>query len=115
MQTNPPRMASPIKRTTADMPCYHRTEFKTKKVVLVSIPGAFTPTCSGSHIPSYTEHIDKLKAKGVDLVIVVAFNDAFVMSGWAKANGVTDDSIVSALPTLSTRPPYKTGPCYELD
>ncbi|KAH7158075.1 Redoxin [Dactylonectria estremocensis] len=69
-------------------------EFKDKKVVLVSIPGAFTPTCSGSHIPSYTEHIDKIKAKGVDLVIVVAFNDPFVMSGWAKANGVTDDSIL---------------------
>ncbi|EEU46923.1 Thioredoxin domain-containing protein [Fusarium sp. LHS14.1] len=69
-------------------------EFKDKKVVLVSIPGAFTPTCSGSHIPSYTEHIDKIKAKGVDQVIVVAFNDAFVMNGWAKANGVTDDSIL---------------------
>ncbi|KAK7426787.1 peroxiredoxin type-2 [Neonectria magnoliae] len=69
-------------------------EFKDKKVVLVSIPGAFTPTCSGSHIPSYTENIDKIKAKGVDLVIVVAFNDPFVMSGWAKANGVTDDSIL---------------------
>lgn len=73
-------------------------EFKDKKVVLVSIPGAFTPTCSGSHIPSYTEHIDKIKAKGVDQVIVVAFNDAFVMNGWAKANGVTDDSIVCSIP-----------------
>jgi alkyl hydroperoxide reductase 1 len=74
------------------------TEFKNKKVVLVSIPGAFTPTCSGSHIPSYTENIDAIKAKGVDQVIVVAFNDPFVMSGWAKANGVTDDKIVSSHP-----------------
>ncbi|CAM1502010.1 Fc.00g039940.m01.CDS01 [Cosmosporella sp. VM-42] len=69
-------------------------EFKDKKVVLVSIPGAFTPTCSGSHIPSYTANIDKIKAKGVDVVIVVAFNDPYVMSGWGKANGVKDDSIL---------------------
>ncbi|KAF9773664.1 hypothetical protein IL306_008489 [Fusarium sp. DS 682] len=69
-------------------------EFKNKKVVLVSIPGAFTPTCSGSHIPSYLEHIDKIKAKGVDQVIVIAVNDPFVMSGWAKANGVNDDKIL---------------------
>ncbi|KAF5547245.1 peroxiredoxin type-2 [Fusarium napiforme] len=69
-------------------------EFKNKKVVLVSIPGAFTPTCSGSHIPSYLEHVDKIKAKGVDQVIVIAVNDPFVMSGWAKANGITDDKIL---------------------
>jgi alkyl hydroperoxide reductase 1 len=41
------------------------------------------------------EHVDKIKAKGVDQVIVIAVNDPFVMSGWAKANGVTDDKIVS--------------------
>ncbi|RBR16438.1 uncharacterized protein FIESC28_06986 [Fusarium coffeatum] len=45
-------------------------EFKNKKVVLVSVPGAFTPTCSGSHVPSYVENIDKIKAKGVDQVIL---------------------------------------------
>ncbi|KAI5464141.1 Redoxin [Mariannaea sp. PMI_226] len=74
---------------------YHASEeFKTKKIVLVSIPGAFTPTCSGSHIPSYTENIEALKAKGVDHVIVIAFNDPFVMSGWGKANGVQDDKIL---------------------
>ncbi|KAG5664504.1 hypothetical protein KAF25_008238 [Fusarium avenaceum] len=69
-------------------------EFKNKKVVLVSVPGAFTPTCSASHVPSYLENIDKLKAKGVDNVIVIAYNDPFVMSGWAKANGIHDDSIL---------------------
>ncbi|RGP60546.1 oxidoreductase [Fusarium longipes] len=69
-------------------------EFKNKKVVLVSVPGAFTPTCSGSHVPSYVENIDKIKAKGVDQVIVIAVNDAFVMHGWAKANGITDDRIL---------------------
>lgn len=76
-------------------------EFESKKIVLVSIPGAFTPTCSGSHIPSYTANVDALKAKGVDHVIVVAFNDPYVMSGWGKANGVKDDFIVSFHPVFT--------------
>jgi len=71
-------------------------EFKNKKVVLVSVPGAFTPTCQVSHIPSYINNKEKLKAQGVDQVVVVAFNDAWVMSAWGKANGVKDDFIVFA-------------------
>lgn len=71
------------------------TEFKNKKVVLVAVPGAFTPTCQVAHIPSYTSNIDKLKAKGVDQIVVIASNDAFVMSAWGKANNVKDDFIVS--------------------
>lgn len=71
------------------------TEFKDKKVVIVSIPGAFTPTCSASHLPGYIEHKDELKAKGVDQVIFLAYNDPFVMSGWGKANNIKDDFIVS--------------------
>lgn len=71
-------------------------EFKNKKVVLVSVPGAFTPTCQVSHIPSYINNKEKLKAQGVDQVVVVAFNDAWVMSAWGKANGVKDDFIVSS-------------------
>lgn len=69
-------------------------EFKNKKVVLVAVPGAFTPTCQVAHIPSYTSNIDKLKSKGVDQVVVIASNDAFVMSAWGKANNVKDDFIV---------------------
>ncbi|KAK1480995.1 redoxin [Colletotrichum cuscutae] len=72
------------------------TEFKDKKVVIVSIPGAFTPTCSASHLPGYIEHKDELKAKGVDQVIFLAYNDPFVMSGWGKANNIKDDFIVFA-------------------
>lgn len=71
-------------------------EFKNKKVVLVAVPGAFTPTCQVAHIPSYTDNIDKLKAKGVDQVVVIASNDAFVMSAWGKANNVKDDFIIFA-------------------
>ncbi|KAI1436922.1 Redoxin [Xylaria sp. CBS 124048] len=69
-------------------------EFKNKKVVLVSVPGAFTPTCQVTHITGYLAKLAELKAKGVDQVICIAYNDAYVMSAWAKANGVKDDSIL---------------------
>ncbi|EMC94577.1 hypothetical protein BAUCODRAFT_149714 [Baudoinia panamericana UAMH 10762] len=69
-------------------------EFKGKKVVLVSVPGAFTPGCQAYHIPPYLENFDKLTSKGVDLVVVIAFNDGWVMSAWAKVNGVKPDSKV---------------------
>ena len=71
-------------------------EFKEKKVALVSVPGAFTPTCHVSHLPSYLANIDKLKAKGIDQVVFLAYNDPFVMSAWGKANNVKDDFIVFA-------------------
>jgi alkyl hydroperoxide reductase 1 len=63
--------------------------------VLVAVPGAFTPTCQEQHIVSYLSHLAELKAKGVDKVIFIASNDAFVMSAWGKANGIKDESIVS--------------------
>ncbi|PKS09426.1 hypothetical protein jhhlp_004041 [Lomentospora prolificans] len=69
-------------------------ELANKKAVIVAVPGAFTPTCSSAHLPSYIANVDKLKAKGVDQVIFLAHNDAFVMSGWGKVNGITDDFII---------------------
>lgn len=60
------------------------------------MPGAFTPTCQVSHVPSYLDNIDQLKAKGVDQVIFIASNDTYVMSAWGKANGVKDDFVVRA-------------------
>lgn len=69
-------------------------EFKDKKVVLVAVPGAFTPTCQVSHVTSYIKNLDKLKAAGVDQVIFIASNDAWVMAAWGKANGIKDDSIL---------------------
>ena len=61
--------------------------FAGKKVVLFAVPGAFTPGCTVTHLPGYVVQADKIKAKGVDSIVCVAVNDAFVMDAWAKATG----------------------------
>ena len=61
--------------------------FKGKKVVLFAVPGAFTPTCHRNHLPGFLQHLDAIKAKGVDNVAVTAVNDVFVMTEWKKASG----------------------------
>ena len=61
--------------------------FKGKKVVVFSLPGAFTPTCSTSHLPRYEELYDQFKAQGVDAVVCLSVNDAFVMYQWGKQQG----------------------------
>lgn len=63
------------------------------KVVLIGVPGAFTPTCSLKHLPGFLEKADELKSKGVDTIACVAVNDAFVMDAWSKSVG-TDDKIM---------------------
>ncbi|MDJ0902180.1 MAG: peroxiredoxin [Xenococcus sp. MO_188.B8] len=61
--------------------------FGGKKIVLFALPGAFTPTCSSTHLPKYEELYDEIKAAGVDEVICLSVNDAFVMFQWGKAQG----------------------------
>jgi thioredoxin-dependent peroxiredoxin len=63
--------------------------FKGKKVVLFSLPGAFTPTCSTSHLPRYEELYDDFRALGVDSVVCLSVNDAFVMYQWGKSQGAS--------------------------
>ena len=57
---------------------------KGKKVVIFGLPGAFTPTCSAKHVPSYLEHYAELKKKGVDTIACLSVNDAFVMGAWGR-------------------------------
>lgn len=60
---------------------------KGRKVVIVAVPGAFTPTCHSAHLPGFIAVMDGLKAKGVEEVIFVSVNDAFVMKAWGEATG----------------------------
>jgi peroxiredoxin len=69
--------------------------FKGKKVVLFSVPGAFTPTCSAKHLPGYVEKFAEFKNRGVD-VACLAVNDAFVMNAWAKDQKVPDGLLMLA-------------------
>jgi peroxiredoxin len=62
--------------------------FANKKVVLFSVPGAFTPTCDAKHLPGFVERAGDLKGKGIDTVACLSVNDAFVMKAWGKAQGV---------------------------
>ncbi len=59
--------------------------FKGKRVVLFSLPGAFTPTCSTSHLPRYEELYDAFRAQGIDQIVCLSVNDAFVMYQWGKS------------------------------
>ena len=68
--------------------------FGGKKVVLFAVPGAFTPTCSDAHLPSFQLRADEIKAKGVDTIACVAVNDVFVMDSWGKAREVGDSILL---------------------
>ena len=73
----------PSARSTQDL-------FAGKKVVLFAVPGAFTPLCSEQHLPGYVTHADALREKGVDSIVCVAVNDAFVMDAWGQDRDVGD-------------------------
>lgn len=67
-----------------------------KRVVVFAVPGAFTPTCSMKHLPGFVEQEKALRAKGIDEIVCLAVNDAFVMDAWGKAFGVGDKILLLA-------------------
>src|SRR5215510_178244 len=87
-----------FKTMTADGPKDLTTDelFKGKKVVLFSVPGAFTPTCDAKHLPGFLENAAQIKAKGVDTIACMAVNDVFVMNAWGKASNVGDKILMLA-------------------
>ncbi len=68
--------------------------FGNKKVVIFSLPGAFTPTCSGQQLPTYDEMYSQFKDKGIDDVYCVSVNDAFVMNAWARDLGIKNVKMI---------------------
>ena len=69
--------------------------FADKKVALFAVPGAFTPTCSARHLPSYVEKAQELKSQGVDEIACISVNDPFVMAAWGKADGSEDITMLA--------------------
>lgn len=87
-----------LMKASADGPKEISTDeiFKGKKVVMFAVPGAFTPTCSAKHLPGFVENIDAISAKGVDKVVCLAVNDAFVLAAWAKDQGADERILMLA-------------------
>ena len=90
--------AGTLKRMTKEGPKDLSTDelFKGKRVVLFSVPGAFTPTCDAKHLPGFVQLADQIRAKGVDTIACMAVNDVFVMNAWGKAAGVGDRILMLA-------------------
>ena len=70
--------------------------FKGKRVALLAVPGAFTPTCSAKHLPGFKEKAAELRGKGIDAIACVSVNDVFVMKAWGADQGVGEDIIMLA-------------------
>lgn len=70
--------------------------FAGKKVVMFSLPGAFTSTCSSKHLPSYVNEYEQLKAKGIDLIACLSVNDGAVMKAWGEAHGALGKIVMLA-------------------
>ena len=87
-----------LKTMTKDGPRDVSTDelFRGKKVVVFSVPGAFTPTCDAKHLPGFVQLADQLRSRGVDTIACMAVNDVFVMNAWGKSAGVADKVLMLA-------------------
>ncbi len=90
--------AAKVRHMTKEGPKEITTDelFKGKTVVVFGLPGAFTRTCSGQHLPGYVQNAEALKAKGVSTIACVSVNDAFVMDAWGKSQNVADKVMMLA-------------------
>jgi glutaredoxin/glutathione-dependent peroxiredoxin len=91
-----PEAAFSLAKLDARTPTTTAEVFAGKMVALFAVPGAFTPTCSAKHLPSFRDKAAALHAKGVDLIACTSVNDGFVLSAWAKDQGLNDDVIMLA-------------------
>jgi len=74
---------------------------KNKKVIIFGLPGAYTSVCSVKHLPGYVKNYEKIREKGIDLVICISVNDPFVMNAWGKENNVGDKILMVGDPFLN--------------
>ena len=81
--------SGPGKLTTGEL-------FAGRKVILFSVPGAFTPTCSRKHLPGFVDHAEAIRARGVDTIACMAVNDVYVMDAWGRDQGVGDRVLMLA-------------------
>ena len=84
-----------IATTDGPKPTTSGQYFAGKRVALFAVPGAFTPTCSARHLPSYVDKASELKGKGVDEIACISVNDPFVMSAWGERDGSGDNTMLA--------------------
>ena len=97
IQVGDPLPDVPLTVATADgpKPTTSGEFFKGKRVALFAVPGAFTPTCSARHLPSYVDKAAELKAKGIDEIACISVNDPFVMAAWGQRDGSEDITMLA--------------------
>ena len=90
-----PDLALTIAGADGPQPTTSGEYFRGKRVALFAVPGAFTPTCSARHLPSYVDKAAELKGKGVDEIACISVNDAFVMQAWGQRDGSKDITMLA--------------------
>jgi peroxiredoxin len=97
IQVGDPLPDVPLTVATADgpKPTTSGEFFKGKRVALFAVPGAFTPTCSARHLPSYVDKAEDLKGKGIDEIACISVNDPFVMAAWGERDGSEDITMLA--------------------